>query len=65
LLVDQVEKYFTENKLNEANIKAAAKLAMDACKPIDDVRASARYRKMMVRNLTNKALTAVWEKLDK
>ena len=65
LLVDQVEKYFTENKLNEANIKAAAKLAMDACKPIDDVRASARYRKMMVRNLTKKALTAVWEKLDK
>lgn len=39
---------------------AAAVQAMDTCTPIDDVRGTARYRKLMVRNLTRKALTQVW-----
>jgi CO/xanthine dehydrogenase FAD-binding subunit len=45
-------------------IHEAACLASDECTPIDDVRGSARYRKLMVRNLTEKALTAVWDKLQ-
>jgi CO/xanthine dehydrogenase FAD-binding subunit len=36
---------------------------MEACTPIDDVRASARYRKLMARNLSLKALKEVWHGL--
>ncbi len=53
----------SEKPLGEATISAAAELAMNAVTPIDDVRGSARYRKLMVRNLTRKALLDVWEKL--
>ncbi len=52
------EKPITEDTINEA-----ADVAMNSVTPIDDVRGSARYRKLMVRNLTRKALSEVWEKL--
>ncbi len=63
LLVARIEEFFKTNKLNEETIAQAAQIAMESCKPIDDVRSSARYRSMMVRNLTKKALMAVWEHL--
>ena len=53
----------SEKPVNEATINEAAELAMNSVKPIDDVRGSARYRSLMVRNLTRKALLDVWEKL--
>ena len=59
LIVETVEEYFSGNELTSETIENAAKLAMEACNPIDDVRGSARYRRMMVRNLTRQALTAV------
>ena len=65
LIVDQVEAILSEKVINEKVIAEAAQAAMSACSPIDDVRASARYRKMMVRNLSIKALTEVWERLKK
>jgi CO/xanthine dehydrogenase FAD-binding subunit len=49
--------------VNAETIAEAAEAAMNAVTPIDDVRGSARYRKLMVRNLTQKALLDVWEKL--
>lgn len=52
-----------DNPISEAVIAEAAEAAMNACTPIDDVRGSARYRKLMVRNLTRQAITAVWEKI--
>jgi len=42
----------------------AAELAVLACSPIDDVRASARYRWAMVRNLSLRGLRAVWKQLQ-
>jgi carbon-monoxide dehydrogenase medium subunit len=45
--------------------KQAAQLAAEACTPIDDVRGSARYRKAMVRRLTEKALQITWDRLTR
>jgi carbon-monoxide dehydrogenase medium subunit len=57
------EVILAENPITETILAEAAQAAMEACTPIDDVRSSARYRKLMVRNLTKKALSEVWEKI--
>ena len=62
LVVTAVEDFFNENELNIDTIRQAAEIAMDSCTPIDDVRGTAKYRKMMVRNLAKQALTALLEK---
>jgi carbon-monoxide dehydrogenase medium subunit len=59
----QAEAILAENPITETTLAEAAQAAMEACTPIDDVRSSARYRKLMVRNLTKKALSEVWEKI--
>jgi len=63
LVVGEVETMLADNEINEGIIAEAAQLAMLSCDPIDDVRASARYRKFMVRNLSARALTEVWRRL--
>jgi carbon-monoxide dehydrogenase medium subunit len=63
LLVTEVETYLANNPITPDAIQEAARLAFEACSPIDDVRGSARYRKQMVRNLSAKALIEVWNKL--
>jgi CO/xanthine dehydrogenase FAD-binding subunit len=60
----QAQGILAEQPITEASIAEAAQAAMDACTPIDDVRGSARYRKLMVRNLTKRAVTQVWEKIS-
>jgi carbon-monoxide dehydrogenase medium subunit len=59
----QVETYLANQPITPDAIHEAARLASEACSPIDDVRGSARYRKQMARNLSIKALTAVWKQL--
>ena len=65
LVVEGVEAILAQNEINEQVIAEAAQVAMLACDPIDDVRASARYRKLMVRNLACSALTEVWQRLNR
>jgi carbon-monoxide dehydrogenase medium subunit len=63
LVPTQAETILTDRPITEVTIAAAAQAAMDACNPIDDVRSSARYRRLMVRNLTKKALTEIWQRI--
>jgi len=65
LVIDQVEEILSAKPITEDTIAEAAQVAMDTCTPIDDVRASARYRKIMVRNLSQKALTEIWNELGR
>ena len=64
LMAAEVETYLATNLLTPDAIHKAARLASEACSPIDDVRGSARYRRQMVRNLSAKALTEVWKQLS-
>ena len=54
------EAHLRGKEIGEAEIEAAATAATDSAQPIDDVRASAAYRKkmcgVMVRRLLKKAL---------
>lgn len=56
VVVDEVENFFMKNELNDESIQKAGEIAMDGCSPIDDVRSTARYRKLMVKNLTRRIL---------
>jgi len=63
LIPHAAEEVLKGQAVTPETIHEAACLASEASQPIDDVRGSARYRKLMVRNLTEKAITAVWQKL--
>jgi len=63
LIVDRVEAILAETSIDEDRLTMAAEAGMHACNPIDDVRASARYRKVMTRNLSFNALKVVWKEL--
>ena len=63
LIPAQADAILAGKPINEASIAEAAGAAMEACTPIDDVRGSARYRKMMVKNLTRRAITEIWEQI--
>ncbi len=63
LIPVKAEEHLAGQKITEKTIDEAAKSAMDSVTPIDDVRGGAKYRKLMVRNLTRKALLEVWEKI--
>jgi carbon-monoxide dehydrogenase medium subunit len=63
LVAVEAEEILANNPVNAGSIAEAARAAMQAATPIDDVRGSARYRKSMVNNLTRKALTEIWAQI--
>ncbi len=63
LVPAEAEKHLADHPITPESLREAAQLASDACSPIDDVRGSAKYRRLMVRNLSAKALTKVWSQL--
>ena len=56
---EAAEKHLTDKKLTEEVILEAANLAMEASRPIDDIRGSAAYRREMVRVCTMRGLRAL------
>ena len=64
LEVPAVHSYLSENNITPEAFIEAARLAQQACNPIDDVRGSARYRKAMVKKLTEKALLITLDRLE-
>lgn len=59
-----VKDLLVDGPVTPEAIEEAGVQAMEACNPIDDIRGSARYRKLMVRNLARRALTHVWQGLQ-
>jgi CO/xanthine dehydrogenase FAD-binding subunit len=65
LVAAEAEAHLSERAVTSESLHQAARLASEASTPIDDVRGSAHYRKLMVRNLTEMALIEVWKKMEK
>jgi len=65
LVVGEVETILANNPITPQLLESTAQVAMETCTPIDDVRASARYRRMMVKNLSRKVLVDIWTILQK
>lgn len=59
----EAEEALAANPPGKETFALAAEKAAEATSPIDDVRASATYRKAMVRNLTLRGLREVWERI--
>ncbi len=65
LLLTGLEEFLSNRTITAETLKEAAHLAADSCTPIDDVRGSARYRRLMVSNLTERLLSGLWKELEK
>jgi len=56
---EEAEKYLAGKELTDEIINKAARLAMEASTPIDDIRGSAAYRREMVRVCTARGLRSL------
>lgn len=62
--VPGVEDQLSQSPIDEGALRRAAEGAMEISAPIEDVRATAEYQKLMVRNLTFQGLKEVWKKIS-
>ena len=56
---EEAEKYLVGKQLTDEVFEEAARITMNAAKPIDDVRGSAAYRREMIRVCTLRGLKAI------
>ena len=63
LCVKEAEAVLEGRALTPALIDEAAEAAAETCTPIDDIRASAGYRRHTVEALTRRLVTQVWDRL--
>ncbi|MFC1996371.1 FAD binding domain-containing protein [Chloroflexota bacterium] len=59
IYAEEASAYLEGKVLTEETIAETALLAMDAARPIDDIRGSATYRREMVRVLTSRGLRSI------
>jgi CO/xanthine dehydrogenase FAD-binding subunit len=59
----RAEEILRGQLFNETNLKEAARVAAEECAPIDDLRASAEYRRRMVNIYTRRMLEQAWRNL--
>lgn len=62
---EAAETYLAGKPLDETMIAQAAELVEQAARPISDVRGSADYRAYMMGVIARRALTAIWDGVDK
>ncbi len=62
--VPKAEEALIGKKLTDDVIAQAAKLAMDSCSPISDIRASKEYRSAMVEVFTKRAISKALEEMQ-
>lgn len=55
----EAEEFLVDQSLQDSTIAEAARLAMRAAHPIDDIRGTASYRREMVRVLVSRALSQI------
>lgn len=56
---EDAEAALAGQQLDDKTVQSAAELAADAARPIDDIRGSAHYRRLMVKVFTRRALMAL------
>ena len=61
ILIREAQNLLSEQPITSSSFEQAAKLAMDQCRPIDDIRSGKAYRRELVYTLTLQALHQVWQ----
>lgn len=62
LRATRAEAVLRGQPFDEMNLRQAARAASDECSPIDDLRASARYRRRMIGVYVRRLVAQAWEK---
>ena len=62
LLVPDLVEIVRDARVDKLDLDQIGELAVQACRPIDDVRSSATYRKHLVKTLTKRAILAAIER---
>jgi len=60
IVVEEAQTLLSEQPITLSSLEKAAEIALNQCRPIDDIRASKKYRRELVYTLTLRALQQLW-----